>query len=88
MGVLDMIRGRNDNSIAQPGEQTDVKHESDANAYQSGSDSDNLSLEAIDEKEIQAHPNEITRNAQIGVQKAEATALVWSKPAVFATYAW
>ena len=54
----------------------------------SGSDSDNLSLEARNNKEIQNHPNEVTVDAQPGVRKAEAAALVWSKPAVYATYAW
>jgi hypothetical protein len=46
------------------------------------------SLEQRNEKEIIENPNEITQNAQLGVQKAEAVALVWSKPAVYAIYAW
>lgn len=50
--------------------------------------SDTLSLEGKNEREIIKHPNEITQDAQIGVQKAEATALVWSKTALYATYAW
>jgi hypothetical protein len=55
-----------------------------------GTDTDlsRLSLEARNEKEIQQHPNEVTANAHLGVQKAEAAALVWSKKAVWATYAW
>lgn len=39
-------------------------------------------------KEAELHPNEISEKAQIGVQKAEAVALVWSKKAVYTTYAW
>ncbi|CAG7972773.1 unnamed protein product [Penicillium olsonii] len=50
--------------------------------------SSKVSLEQRNEREIAAHPSEITRNAQNGVQKAEATALVWSKKAVYAIYAW
>jgi hypothetical protein len=50
--------------------------------------SDTVSLEEKNEREIVEHPNEITQDAQIGVQKAEATALVWSKTALYATYAW
>ncbi|KAF4151348.1 hypothetical protein CNMCM6936_003964 [Aspergillus lentulus] len=50
--------------------------------------SDTVSLEEKNEREIIEHPNEITQDAQIGVQKAEATALVWSKTALYATYAW
>ena len=46
------------------------------------------SLEQRNEEEILQHPKEVTQNAQIGVQKAEATALVWSKTAVRAIYAW
>ncbi|PKX88815.1 siderochrome-iron transporter crmC [Aspergillus novofumigatus IBT 16806] len=50
--------------------------------------SDTVSLEEKNERELIEHPNEITQDAQIGVQKAEATALVWSKTALYATYAW
>jgi hypothetical protein len=50
--------------------------------------SSRVSLEQRNENEIIEHPNEVTQNAQIGVRKAEATALVWSKTAVRAIYAW
>jgi hypothetical protein len=49
---------------------------------------DSLSLTEKNEREVIEHPDEITQDAQIGVQKAEATALVWSKTALYATYAW
>jgi hypothetical protein len=51
-------------------------------------DSDTLSLEARNEKEIELNPDHVTQNAQMGQQKAEAAALVWPKWAVYATYAW
>ncbi|KAF2167611.1 hypothetical protein M409DRAFT_22412 [Zasmidium cellare ATCC 36951] len=54
----------------------------------SGSDSDRLSIEAKNEKEVQQHPDQVTDGAQRGIQKAEAAALVWSKKAIFAIYAW
>ncbi|GKZ20201.1 siderochrome iron transporter 2 [Aspergillus brasiliensis] len=54
----------------------------------SSSDQSQLSLEAQNEKEIETHPDQVTQDAQLGVQKAEAAALVWSKKAVYATYAW
>ena len=57
-------------------------------ADQATSDSDTLSLEARNEKEIELHPDQVTRGAELGVQKAEAAALVWSRKAVLATYAW
>jgi hypothetical protein len=49
---------------------------------------DNLSLVDENEKETVEHPDEITKSAQIGVQKAEAAALVWSKSSVYAIYVW
>ncbi|PSR92116.1 putative siderochrome-iron transporter [Coniella lustricola] len=50
--------------------------------------SSSISLEQHDEKEIQAHPDQVTANAAIGVQKAEAAALVWPKWAVYFTLGW
>lgn len=55
--------------------------------YDSDTTSDNISLEARNEREIQQHPDRVTPDAHIGVQKVEAAALVWGKPALF-TYAW
>ncbi|KAK9319475.1 major facilitator superfamily domain, general substrate transporter [Lipomyces orientalis] len=49
---------------------------------------DTQSLEERNEREILEHPDGISQEAQIGVQKAEATALVWSRTALYATYAW
>lgn len=64
----------------------DVK--SDVEQPQSDTDSSRLSLEARDEKEIEAHPDQVTADAAPGVRKAEAAALVWPKWAVYCTYAW
>ncbi|EFX05726.1 siderochrome-iron transporter [Grosmannia clavigera kw1407] len=50
--------------------------------------SSSLSLEERNEREIVEHPNEITDDAQTGVKKAEAVALVWSTAALYYTYAW
>lgn len=49
---------------------------------------DDQSLEQRDEREVLEHPDEITHHAQAGIQKAEATALVWSRKALYGTYAW
>nr|ANF07276.1 MFS transporter [Paecilomyces fulvus] len=92
MGVLDLIKGRNDHHVAEA-----VIAESEA--YQpskdetpvpnpSGSDSETLSLEVREARENEKHPDEVTQGAQLGVQKAEAAALVWGKKAVYGTYAW
>ncbi|KAK5122194.1 Siderochrome iron transporter 2 [Meristemomyces frigidus] len=64
------------------------KDETKVSQDYTNSDSDNLSLEARNEKEVQTHPDQVTRDADLGVQKAEAAALVWSKKAVWATYGW
>ncbi|KAJ1568936.1 hypothetical protein HK405_012047 [Cladochytrium tenue] len=46
------------------------------------------SLEDAGEREIIEHPNEVTKDAQIGLQKAEAAALIWSRSVVYGIYAW
>jgi hypothetical protein len=59
-----------------------------ADKYDSDTTSDNLSLEARNEREIEEHPDQVTADAHIGVQKAEAAALVWGKPALVFIYLW
>jgi hypothetical protein len=94
MGVLDNIRGRDTsqlNAAVQRSEPDDapVDEKSPGQAQDiTASDSDTLSLEARNEKEIQLHPDQITANADIGVQKAEAVTLIWGKKTVYAVYAW
>lgn len=89
--VFDLLRSRKTSHIATHDlSGADFRDDSKAlNDYDaSGSDSDTLSLEARNEKEVQQHPDRVTAGAQAGIQKAEAAALVWSKKAIFATYAW
>jgi hypothetical protein len=93
MGILNLVRGRNDAHLAaaaaSPGTAQPTESKTgDAVKDFSASDSDTLSLEAQNEKEVQLHPDEITHNADLGIQKAEAAALVWSRKAVYLTYAW
>lgn len=96
MGVLDRVRGRDTSQLnaaslrpdpAPADAPADEKTPGQAAEYDSG-DSDTLSLEARNEKEIEKHPDQVTATAEIGVQKAEAAALVWPKGAVYAVYAW
>jgi hypothetical protein len=83
MGVMDMFgHGRRERPIVEN------REFSEKNPGTSDSESDNVSLEARDQKEVESNPNQVTADAQLGVQKAEAAALVWSKPAVYATYGW
>jgi hypothetical protein len=87
LGFFDSLRGIGRSSSAQTtsdhhgNEKVEPKGVSDA----TDTDSDRLSLEERNEKEVQQHPEEITHDAQAGQQKAEAVALVWSKPALYAT---
>ncbi|KAK3112716.1 Siderochrome iron transporter 2 [Teratosphaeriaceae sp. CCFEE 6253] len=87
MGFINTVRMRKSAGVASAVGDFDDKHESTGFPDSSGSDSDTLSLEAQNEKEVQAHPNQVTRSAELGVQKAEAAALVWGKKTVWATYA-
>lgn len=41
-----------------------------------------------DVKEAERNPEHVTVQAGLGQQKAEAAALVWSRPVVFGIYAW
>ena len=86
MGILDLVRGR-DNTAAIDVVATE-DHETKENE-KSGSDSnDRSSLEARAEREIELHPDQVSEGADLGVQKAEAAALVWSKTALICIYAW
>lgn len=103
MPVFDFIRGRNDSLHVHDistAETNDPKTEGDipptdtpaARGDISGDngnvESERDSLEARNEKEIMQHPNEVTSDAQMGLKKVEAAALVWSKKSVYTTYAW
>ena len=92
MGVLDMVRGRDNTAavsdLAGTEDHRPKNSSPEENLDTSGSDSDRKSLEARNEKEIELHPGQITEGAQLGIQRAEAAALVWSKKALIITYAW
>lgn len=93
MGVFDVIRGRKDSQVVEDlaySESHEPKNLGNVpeNPPTSGSDGERLSLEERNERNIELHPDEVTKDAHMGVQKAEATAMVWSMPALIATYAW
>ncbi|ROV97630.1 hypothetical protein VSDG_04605 [Cytospora chrysosperma] len=67
---------------------TDVKNAHGVEQPSPDSDSSRVSLEQVNEKNIQADPDHVTEHAALGVKKAEAAALVWPKWAVYTTYAW
>lgn len=91
MGVFDVIRGRNDSQVVEDlgySESHEPKNLNDVPESPPTESDGRLSLEERNERNIQLHPDEVTKDAHLGVQKAEATAMVWSKPALFGTYAW
>lgn len=91
--VLDNVRNRDTShvgaAVLSSSDATDEKLPPNADdTAVASSDSDTLSLEARNEKEVLQNPDKVTSYVEPGVQKAEAAALVWSKNAVWATYAW
>lgn len=91
MGVFDVIRGRKDSQVVEDlgySESHEPKSLGGVPEAPPMESNERLSLEERNERNIQLHPDEVTKDAHLGVQKAEATAMVWSKPALFSTYAW
>lgn len=89
MGAIDTIFGRNENGrmsklFVPPAEGTD-KSEPSANVTPNTPPGE-TALEWHDEKEIQENPDQVNTSVHIGVQKAEAAALVWDKKALYAIY--
>lgn len=80
------VRNRREAHLAEHIVHPDAEVNDSEKADVSGTDSDGLSLEERNEKEVQLHPNQVTVGAHLGQQKAEAAALVWSKKALYATY--
>ncbi|OJJ42905.1 hypothetical protein ASPZODRAFT_146476 [Penicilliopsis zonata CBS 506.65] len=83
MGV-ERLRGRKTDHLVDDLRPVDVAQNGD-NPTPTDSDADFL---AQANKEAEVHPNQITTGASLGVQKAEAAALVWTKKAIYLTYAW
>ncbi|PWY72272.1 MFS general substrate transporter [Aspergillus heteromorphus CBS 117.55] len=78
--VVDRLKGRKTNHIVE-----DLRPVEDSSEPNAEAPADNLDRA---EKEAQQHPEEVSTTAPIGVQKAEAAALVWSKKATYLTYGW
>jgi 5'-3' exonuclease len=88
MSIFSKLAGRSTVDPVAGTETTEAYKNEEAGNTTSGSDSDSLDLVDKNEKAILEHPNEITTDAQHGVQKAEGVALVWSKKTVYCIYAW
>ncbi|GKZ25926.1 siderochrome iron transporter 2 [Aspergillus brasiliensis] len=77
--VVDRLKGRKTNHVVDDLQPVEQHPKSDQTDGPSG----NPEL-----SEKGAQPEEVSPEAPIGVQKAEAAALVWSKNAIYGTYAW
>ncbi|KAK1147946.1 hypothetical protein N8T08_000462 [Aspergillus melleus] len=91
MGVSDLIRGRNNTQLALsvagsklPGLNYEVRVSSPNNA---GSQNSMVTLNDRHEPQSDSHRKEVTQGARLGIQKAEAAALAWSKKTAYGTYA-
>ena len=84
MGVLNLVRGRNNTA----GLVATENHQPEKNEKPGSDSHDRSRVEARAEREIELHPGQVTEGADLGVQKAEAAALVWSKTALIGIYAW
>ena len=95
MGFLTSTRGRNDTRIVQGITGSDLhglKYEVNVSANNSNdsngsNDIEQVSVETVPEKPPQRNSHRTTQGAYIGVQKAEAAALAWSKKTAFGTFA-
>ncbi|KAJ5721665.1 Siderochrome iron transporter 2 [Penicillium malachiteum] len=95
MGAIDVIRGRNEGGRTSkpfvPPDEGIEKQEPSTNesiTTSSPSSPEEESFEWHDEKEVQRNPDHINANAELGLQKAEAAALVYTRKVVLGIYGW
>ncbi|ROW16289.1 hypothetical protein VPNG_01855 [Cytospora leucostoma] len=92
MGIFNKFKAAHDTNIVAVAEHDGSSAADDKHAHDieqpSSSSASTLSLEQVNEKQIEADPNHVTADAALGVQKAEAAALVWPKWALYCTYGW
>ncbi|KAJ5287905.1 siderochrome-iron transporter [Penicillium angulare] len=90
MGAIDAVFGRNENGRMSkpfvPSAEGTEKQEPSTDVTPNTPPGED-SLEWRDEKEIQENPDQVNTSVQLGVQKAEAAALVWDKKALYMIYA-
>ncbi|KAL4893716.1 major facilitator superfamily domain-containing protein [Aspergillus ambiguus] len=90
MGGPGTTRGRNDVQLAQSIAGTDFresKYEVRVSSPAVSDGPDVISIEAQKQQAWQPGANQVTQGAPVGIQKAEAAALAWSKKTAYLTYA-
>lgn len=90
MGGLSTTRGRNDTHLAQTIAEAGFRESKyEVRVSSPGTTRENpdgFSIETQKEPSFQNRFNEVTQGAPVGVQKAEAAALAWSKKTAYMTY--
>lgn len=95
MGVINLTRGRKDIRVVQDITGSDLHAlNGEANGSTDSGDCKDShqieqqpSVETVTEKKPQRNSHRTTQGAYIGVQKAEAAALAWSKKTAYGTFA-
>lgn len=85
-----IVRGRNDTQLAQSvigADFRDLKYEASVSSVNNSHNPDAISLEAPQKQPFRRPSEEVTQGAQLGIRKAEAAALAWSKKTAYLTYA-
>ncbi|KAJ6109627.1 Siderochrome iron transporter 2 [Penicillium sp. IBT 16267x] len=83
--------GKNDHtttSIADKNEPNSIKDEGEGHHASASEHSDEINGADYDEREADRDPAHVTEQVDLGQRKAEAAALVWSRPVAFMIYAW
>ncbi|KAJ5663901.1 Siderochrome iron transporter 2 [Penicillium longicatenatum] len=75
-------------STADNNEPGSIKDEAEGHHTSTLSTSDEINGADYDERETDRDPGHVTDQVDLGQQKAEAAALVWSRPVAFMIYAW
>jgi len=65
-----------------------IKDEVDGHHVSTPKSSDEINGADYDEREADRDPTHVTEQVDLGQQKAEAAALVWSRPVAFMIYGW
>lgn len=83
--------GKNDHtatSTADNNETGSIKDEAEGHYVSTPDLSDDINGADYDEREADRDPTHVTEQVDLGQQKAEAAALVWSRPVAFMIYGW
>lgn len=88
---LSDAEGKNDHTATATSNNNETgsdKNEGEAHHASTSDLSDEINGADYDEREANRDPTHVTEQVDLGQQKAEAAALVWSRPVAFVIYGW